>query len=48
MLRVNESNETSNVKVPVTGGFYRHFKGNVYQVKGVARHSDNLKYFVVY
>ena len=29
-------------------GKYRHFKGNLYQVENIARHSENMEYFVVY
>ncbi len=29
-------------------GLYRHYKGNVYQVIGISRHSESLELFVVY
>ena len=29
-------------------GRYRHFKGNEYEVLGVAKHSEDLEPFVVY
>ncbi len=29
-------------------GKYRHYKGNEYQVLGVAKHSEDLEEFVVY
>ena len=29
-------------------GYYRHFKGNVYEVLGVAKHSEDLSEMVVY
>ena len=29
-------------------GLYEHFKGNRYQVLGIARHSETLEEFVVY
>lgn len=29
-------------------GKYRHFKGNYYEVIGVAKHSEDLKEYVVY
>lgn len=33
---------------PVTGGVYRHYKGNFYRVLGEARHSETLEAMVVY
>ena len=30
------------------GHVYRHFKGNLYRVEGVARHSETLEEYVVY
>lgn len=33
---------------PVTGGVYRHFKGNEYLVIGTARHSETNDLYVVY
>ena len=30
------------------GGKYRHYKGNLYEVIGVARHSETLEEMVVY
>ena len=32
----------------ITPGRYRHYKGNDYQVLGVARHSETLEALVVY
>ena len=29
-------------------GLYRHFKGSLYRVEGVARHSETLEEMVVY
>lgn len=29
-------------------GFYRHYKGGLYEVKALARHSEDLSAFVVY
>lgn len=33
---------------PVTGGVYRHFKGNEYLVIGTAKHSETDDLYVVY
>lgn len=32
----------------VIGGFYKHFKGKLYQVKGIAYHSETKEKMVVY
>lgn len=29
-------------------GVYKHFKGNEYEVIGIARNSENLEYMVIY
>ena len=36
------------LQYPVRPGRYRHFKGNEYQVLGVARHSETEEEYVVY
>ena len=33
---------------PIQTGRYRHYKGNEYEVVGVARHSETLEELVVY
>jgi hypothetical protein len=32
----------------VESGFYKHYKGNIYEVIGTARHSETLEQMVVY
>lgn len=34
--------------MPMPGSFYRHFKGNIYQIKDVATHSETGEKMVVY
>ncbi len=33
---------------PITPGRYRHYKGNEYEVVGIATHSETLEAMVVY
>ena len=35
-------------QLDMTGNYYRHFKGNVYRVLHIARHSETLEEMVVY
>ena len=32
----------------INPGIYRHYKGNVYEVTGMARHSETLEDMVIY
>ena len=35
-------------RIVMTGEYYRHFKGNVYRVLHIAKHSETLEEMVVY
>ena len=37
-----------NVYHDMTGKYYRHFKGNIYRVLHIAKHSETLEDIVVY
>ncbi len=34
--------------INIQKGTYRHYKGNLYEVIDIARHSEDLEYMVVY
>jgi hypothetical protein len=39
---------SQHVALPPTGARYRHYKGGLYEVTGVARHSETGEMLVVY
>lgn len=39
---------TQSIQTPVPQGIYRHYKGNLYQVLHIARHSETEETLVVY
>lgn len=39
---------SSEKGAPVAPGLYRHYKGNLYEVIGVATHSETMEQLVVY
>ena len=43
-----ESAADVHYRIVMTGEYYRHFKGNVYRVLHVAKHSETLEDMVVY
>ncbi len=38
----------TDVKPSIQKGVYRHYKGNLYQVVDVVRHSETLDWLVLY
>lgn len=42
------NNKTAFIPKLSIGGFYKHYKGNTYKVLEIARHSEDLSYYVVY
>ena len=43
-----ESAADVHYRIVMTGIYYRHFKGNVYRVLHIAKHSETLEEMVVY
>ena len=43
-----ESAADVHYRIVMTGEYYRHFKGNVYRVLYLAKHSETLEEMVVY
>ena len=43
-----ESAADVHYRIVMTGEYYRHFKGNVYRVLHIAKHSETLEDLVVY
>ena len=37
-----------NSKITMEGKYYRHFKGNIYRILHIAKHSETLEDMVVY
>ena len=48
LCQLQESKGKVMKKTPIPLGKYRHFKGNEYEVIGIAKHSETLEELVVY
>jgi putative endonuclease len=47
-VRVLADKQPNGTASPIPVGIYRHYKGNLYEVVGMARHSETLEDMVVY
>ena len=47
-LVVNKMEEKIKIRCQIEVGTYRHYKGNLYEVIGMAKHSETLEDMVVY
>ncbi len=41
-------NKDQAIKYPVTGGLYYHYKGGIYKVLGMGKHSETQEVLVIY
>ncbi|MCR5482179.1 MAG: DUF1653 domain-containing protein [Clostridia bacterium] len=43
-----KAEKTTEIKTEIKRGKYRHYKGNEYEVLGMAKHSETLEDLVIY